>query len=353
MIRKIEQWFHHHYDFIGGKAISAFRILFAFFLLFTGTRTFASIDEVPTTLYRPKKNLAKWFDLPDIEFFIALDYLLLIALVFLLFGFKTKWSSVVIGIVLIVGQSFDFSFGKISHGLLFVTFIPLVMAFSNWGRYYSVDEKLGERRSVRKWPLTLMSFIVGFGMMTAGLQKLRGGWLNPDFQAIKFQIFKSHLNLREGILTDLFLSIKSVFFWELMDYLIIIFEIGFLIAIANYKWFRGWVIAALCFHVGVFFILDITFSKNVIAYFLFLDWVVIMSVLRFENFLDRINVIFNWQGLIVGLVVFLAMKIFLGTPYFAHHLGIGRTINSLLMFFVAFFVVGVSWLFYFKRKSTT
>ncbi|MEQ9231036.1 MAG: hypothetical protein RIF46_10170, partial [Cyclobacteriaceae bacterium] len=168
-----------------------------------------------------------------------------------------------------------------------------------------------------------------------------GGWLNIEFQAIRFHLYKSYLNLREGPLTQLFVDIQSFAFWEVMDYVIVIFELGFLAAVINYKLFRGWIVAALFFHVGVFLIFDITFSKNVIAYFLFLDWVVIMYVLKVEKALNFMDRLFTFTGLVTGLALFLGMKIFLGNPFISLHLGLNRLTSSLFMFLIAFIVIGV------------
>ena len=336
--KKFNTWLYDEYNLADGKMLGAYRIFFSAYLLFFGVTGFNGISNYPRQLYKPESSLAIWFDLPSSSFFLLLDYSILILIVFLLFGFKTRWTSILLSFSLIVGQSFLFSFGKIDHGFLLISFLPGVMSFSNWGSHFSVDSK----REVKKnytWPMSLMSLILGFAMFTAGLQKLLGGWLHPKFQAIRFHIFKSFINMREGVMTEFLLNIKSSMFWESLDITIVLFELGFLVAVVNKKWFSGWIVFAIFFHIGVILTMDITFSQNVIVYFLFLNWTFILKGLRFQGLFEGIQRIFSIYAMSAFVASFLAIKYFYGIVGLAQMLPLDKVTKNFVLFGLAGFVI--------------
>jgi len=349
LLKKFNSWLFDEYDFVDGKMLGAFRIFFSTCLLFFGVIGFKKIANYPIQLYKPEKSLAIWFDLPPSGFFLFLDYFILVLILFLLFGFKTKWVSISLGLSLIIGQTFLFSFGKIDHGLLLTSFLPIVMAFSNWGAHFSIDSIKGEKK-VHTWPISLMSLVLGFGMFTAGLQKLIGGWLNPKFPAIRSHIFRSFVNQREGIMTNFMLSIRSNFFWESLDIMIVLFELGFLIAVLNRKWFRMWMAFAVLFHAGVILTMNIPFFQNVVVYFLFLNWVFIMKGLRFQRLLKAIQPIFSLYGMSAFVAIFLTIKYFFGEAYLIPVIHLGNLISGFILFGLAGFVI-IGGYIYNRKKS--
>lgn len=348
LLKKINNWLYLEYDSVDGRILGAFRIFFSACLLIFGLTGFKKIAHYPIQLYKPEKSLAIWFELPPPNFFLFLDYMILVLILFLLFGFKTKWVSILLSFSLIIGQTFLFSFGKINHGLLLTSFLPMVMSFSNWGAHFSIDSIRGEKK-IHTWPISLMSLILGFGMFTAGLQKLIGGWLNPKFPAIRSHTFRSFINLREGVMTDFMLNIRSKVFWESLDIMIVLFELGFLLAIFSRKWFSRWVVFAILFHVGVLLTMNITFSQNVIVYFLFLNWVFIMKGLRFQRLLEGIQPIFSVYVMVVFVALFLSIKYFYGSVYLASMLHLGKVTISFILFSLAGFVIIGSYI-YDRRK---
>ena len=331
LLKTLDNWLYLAYGFVEGKILGAYRIFFCLYLLAFGVVDFEKIGNYSPHLYKPKSSLAIWFELPSSEFFIFLDYFILLLIVLVLFGFKTRWMSILLGSSLIVGQSFLFSFGKIDHGFLLVSFLPIVMSFSNWGSCFSIDSKK-EAGKIKTWPISLMSLILGFAMFTAGLQKLFGGWLNPEFQAIRSHIFRSFINLREGVLTEFMLGIKSKILWESMDILIVGFELGFLLVVFNRKWFRKWIALAILFHIGVILSMDITFSQNVIVYLLFLDWIFIMDNLRFERILKILQPFFSVYVMIAVGALLLAAKYFYDFMSLRQILHLSKMTSSFILF---------------------
>jgi hypothetical protein len=53
--------------------------------------------------------------------------------------------SIATGLLILTGNGFAYSMGKINHDLLLAA-IPLVMAFSNWGSAWSLDAVTGKTR---------------------------------------------------------------------------------------------------------------------------------------------------------------------------------------------------------------
>lgn len=348
LVEKFNTWLYSEYDFVDGRTLGAFRIFFSACMLLFGVIRFMRIVNYSAQLYKPQSSLAIWFDLPTPHFFLFLDYLILVLVLFLLFGFKTRWTSIFLSISLLIGQTFLFSFGKIDHGYLLISFLPMVMSFSNWGSCFSVDSKRGEK-TTHTWPISLMSLILGFGMFTAGLQKLIGGWLNPKFPAIRSHVFSSYINEREGIMTTLFLDIKSSVFWESLDIMIVLFELGFLIVVLSRKWFNRWIAFAILFHVGVVLTMNIPFSQNVIIYFLFLNWTFILKGLRFQKFLEGIQPVFSIYVMAVFVGFFLAIKYFYGQVYLIPILHLSRLTSSFILFGLAGFVIIGS--FFYERRN--
>ena len=294
-----DRWLFEEYAFLDGKALATFRIGYSFTLLLTGTVSFSKINTYAAELYRPRKSLARWFDLPEPWFFEALDLISVVLLVCVFFGFKTRWTSLAFGVLMLIGCSFLYSFGKIDHGDLLVILTPVFLAFSGWGNNYSIDARTSSNRTVTSWPVSGLSLVIGFAMFTAGFQKLMGGWLDPSFHAIKYHSYKVYLNDWEGLLTKPFLSLMNDFTWEALDYFIILFELGFLVAVFHRKAFHWWIKLAILFHVMVFLTMDVVFYRNVIIYLLFVDWTYITRLIGLEKVIERASQYFSIYALLI------------------------------------------------------
>lgn len=154
------------------------------------------------------------------------------------------------------------------------------MAFGGWGAAYSVDayrekEKV-YAKDVESWPLTLLALFIGFMMFTAGFAKLLGGWLNPDTQATMGHLFNQYFGKgRQDLLAGYILNIESTVFWEVLDYVTIIFEMGFLAAIFHPRTTKLFVSFAVMFHFSIMMMMNIPFLHNFPAYAAFLNWTTI------------------------------------------------------------------------------
>ena len=276
-------------------AMSLFRIVYSSFIIFiVGVPQFRWISDYPNYFYEPPKlSLAALFSgFPSFTFLLVIDILLVGLFVLLLFGFYTRVVSISIFLLLIIGHSFYYSFGKINHDTLLMTYVPLAMAFSNWGRHFSLDhQRLGSTRNSneRHWPILLLAILLGFGMFSAGVSKLVGGWLDPTVQTVKNFVITLHYydNFPERFIQPYLIGYDNWLFWEAMDFTAVIFEIGFLLAVIKQKLFRIFIIIAITFHTINVLIFSISFVNNLALYLLFIDWDKILAkfvTLRLNRF---------------------------------------------------------------------
>ena len=311
VLKSLDYWLFHAFDDVPKKGLSAFRVIFCSYLLIVGIKRFASeIASQNQLLYAPKRSLAAFFDLPSNYFFVGLDYLFITLIILVLVGFKTRWTSLLLGLCFLVGNSFIYSFGKISHGWLLITLLPFVFSFSNWGAYYSIDSKMSQGNENTKeehWPLAIFAGLICIAMFSAGLEKLYHGWLFFDTEKTRYVFFRGWLYERPGLLTEWVLTIKSGFFWAVADYSVVIFELGFLYAIWNANKFRLWIIFAVIFHLSIYLFMGFSFTFNLICYFVFINWNFVLYQLKLNKILDGVySRIKYWHvGILVMIGVFL------------------------------------------------
>ena len=273
---KFENWIFNSYS-PTGEGLGLYRIfaalLFLIFLL-PDFGFYSTLNAMPDDLFTPPPGPMMLFDSFPPEIFLqSVHVLLVISWIGVLVGFKTKWSSIAAGISMLVLQGFMFSLGKINHELL-LSVTPIVMAFSNWGTKFSVDERLNkDAAEVQGWPLVLLALFIGFMMFTAGFPKILGGWLDPSTQATRGHLFNQFfLRERQELLAEFAVRFDVAFVWEFLDWATIIFEVGFLVAVWKAGWTRLFVCFAAIFHFSTMMTLNIAFLPNFLAYAAFVKW---------------------------------------------------------------------------------
>ncbi len=224
LTHRIDAWITDEYRFPTG-ALSVFRVLYAgYILLVVGAPQFRWISLQPSFFFDPPLySVASFTDhLPGYYFFLTLDLLVVGLLTLLLFGFRTRLVSLLLGIIMIIGFSFYHSFGKINHDTLLMVITPLLMAFSGWGSYYSLDQSSNPSTSSETyWPVVALALILGFAMFSAGFPKLiedgsfLNGWLSLSTQAVKgYAIMYQHDDLAGNYLAPLALLYGNNIAWE-------------------------------------------------------------------------------------------------------------------------------------------
>ncbi len=290
MIRRLRTYYDrllfHEYR-LSYEALGLYRILFAgVYLLFIGVPTFSWLREVPEFFYAPQVfNIARFYAqyIPPFGVLVALDIIILLALLFVLFGFRTTTASLVLTLTLLIGYSMKFSTGKIGHGIMLVV-VPGIMAFSGWGNAWSLNRKL------RKSPLPLtaqsngyvpflMALVLGFAMFTAGVSKWQGGWALPDHYGSFYHFnFRYHFwDGKQQFLAPFLAQGLALAGWKLLDYATLSFELLFLPAVLSKRWFQFFCLVAIVFHVATLLIFNIPYINNLLAYLLFIRWASVVS----------------------------------------------------------------------------
>jgi hypothetical protein len=255
--------------------LATYRILYCLAIIgITGLRNTSWIAEIPNFMFLHAYSIAIFFDeVPAAGWLIALDLLTWSALISLLFGYRTKWVSRALTVLLIIQGSFFYAFGKVDHDILYAL-VPFVMSWSSWGEAYSVDSRrmnsAASYQEVRSWPVAFVAFILSFGIFTSGVQKLLGGWLSLNSNAVRGHLARNFfVKRRTDFLAEVGMHLDSTFLWELTDWMTVVFELLFLVAFCRLKWCRWFVVAAVIFHFMNFFLLNIVYETNFLVYLLF------------------------------------------------------------------------------------
>ncbi len=287
------------------KYLGLYRILFCLFtFVFYGIPDYSWIIDSPDYLFNPPHiSITGLLDgFPHPYFFIFANILIFLLYIILFFGWKTKYTSLALFFTLLICQSFSFSFGKIDHNIVWLI-IPLIMAFSGWGNTYSVDAVLKNKDTVNSWAISLMALVLGFAMFTASVPKIYSGWLSLDSQAALSHVVYNYLLWdRKALLFNEVIAIDNKAFWEIADYLTVIFEFGFLVAFLKPQVFKIFVGAAVIFHISVFLTLDIIFLTNLLTYLLFINWTILDPLLK-SRLVSRITrKVFRPYNLVISIL---------------------------------------------------
>jgi uncharacterized membrane protein YphA (DoxX/SURF4 family) len=257
------------------RSLSLYRLSYALFFILFGIPNYSWIGDSPDLFFNPPAiSLATFFSgFPPVWLFYLLSILICVLFVLLFFGAYTKWASILLPIFIITGNSFSYSFGKIDHDLI-IWIVPICLAYAGWGNAYSIDHYYRKNKvKNRSWCISLLAFFLAFAFFTAGFQKLMGGWLDPSTHATKAYVLQAvEVIERKPLLGSFSLEVIPAAMWEVLDYLTVFFELGFLIAVLKERIFKKFVVAAIFFHLAIFLTMGITTSWLYIVYLLFLDW---------------------------------------------------------------------------------
>lgn len=259
------------------------RILFASYLLLVRVPEALWIRNAPAELLDPPPGLtvlgAFWATHPAI---LALNGLLVLFAALLLVGRWTRIASLGTALTILAIDSAGYAFGKIDHDILLVL-APLTLAFSGWGEALSLDaQRRGEAPSpasteasseANAWTTALLALLLGWAMFSSGARKALNEWLDPDLWCTYGHLVRNYLVTgRETWAGALALGFQEAWFWKLVDWGTLGFELGFLFAVLHRGAFRVFLAIAALFHLGVHLLFDITFAGNVIVYAVFVPW---------------------------------------------------------------------------------
>lgn len=285
----LKQWSDHliFRDYaVPPAGLGLYRICYAAFFLIFGIPNFSWIAQNPDAFYAPPfLSLGIFFDgFPSYIVLQSVSLAICILFVMLLFGVFTRTASFLLPALIIFGETFAYSFGKIDHDLM-IWLIPWLLGLAGWGNSYSIDclRKNG-KNTTEAWPIAMAALLLGFAFFTAGTAKIMGGWLDWSTQASRFYVMQSELVFnRTTLLGSFSLQLLPDVVWEFADYATVFFEAGFLVAVINKKVFQRFIFAALFFHLFIFLTMGITTSWLYIVYLLFINWPPLLQQLNLKK----------------------------------------------------------------------
>jgi hypothetical protein len=311
------------------RSLAIARILIAAYLVLWRLPDVRWARSLPDAFYRPPPGPMRLIDgVPSSGALTALSVVLAVTTVALLFGYHTRLASCLTGLLLFTVDGFTYSFGHIHHSGIYLAAVLVIMAASNWGDAYSVDSVRHPHRSERRaeaWPVALAALVLGFLMLTAVLPKMASGWLDPSTLAVRSHVVHYHFVAPDdGLLGTLPLESTSALVWKPLDYLTVLFELGFAIAIVSPRRLRLFCAAAVVFHFAIFLAFGIDFTGNVVAYAIFFPWSTAVDRLRtpralhtatgdLRSALSRARVLVGPAVLVGGAALFL-LRDRIGTP---------------------------------------
>ena len=277
----INWWYDQDYD-IDARYLSLFRIFFCLYAIFiVGLPNYLWISTnhaIP--FFPPELSLGFLIrDLPPSFFFTIITVLIHLLFGFLLFGLLTRPVSISISILMLIGNTFKYSFGKIDHDIFFVL-LPLLLCNSGWGNYFSLDKIRNSKTTKQRFfSVRYIALLLGYAMFIAGVSKYLGGWLNLDSQAVYYHVFRYQTFTDTPPLASSFVIKYLNNNWsEIFDYLIVFFETGFLLAVSKPSIFRIFILLTLIFHFINSITLGIGFIGNIPLYILFIKWQKIVNL---------------------------------------------------------------------------
>jgi len=236
----------------------------------------AMLDSVPS----PMALLIDGF--PSATTMWLLNGLLTVCLLMLLVGLYTPVVSVLSTVGIITLESINMTTGKIDHSILW-DIMPMMFAFSGWGRCWSTDALRSGRerlpspdllKETDHWCLTLWAVIIAAAISTAGLIKIRGHWLDIEQSStLGFLMYSDLILHRSTPISEWLIVTIPAWLWEVSDYLTVLLELGGLLLVFKQRYFVAWLFILTMFHLGVGVMIDIWFVPNILAYAIFVAWV--------------------------------------------------------------------------------
>lgn len=256
------------------RSLAVSRVLYcAYLLLFVDLSQFAFVAELPAALWRPPPGLMMlWPRPPSAAFTLGLIAAIEVLAVLVAVGWRTRGTSWALSGAVFVLAGLTTCSGKIDHNI-FLWLTPLFVG-GQWGRAWSLDAAEGRTDpTVDPLASAALAVLIGFCMLSAGLPKLFGGWLNPDHQATRAHFLRNtYLFERSGGLAPQIAQLSSKVFWELGDWVTVIWELGFLATVRWPRLFRWMLVSAIGFHTAVLLAFNIGFSANLVAYAVLAPW---------------------------------------------------------------------------------
>jgi len=250
------------------RAFAVLRIAFAIYVLIW-PRDIGWIAEMARVAYAPPPGpFALLAGPPPSAVTTSLEVIRFGVALLVLVGWRTKLSSAVLSVVLVICSGLAYSYGKVDHLILF-DLAPIFLGLGGWGCAYSIDSWRRKAGETCGYVIFLYGTFVAFAMFTAAAAKAATGWLNPARQATRAFVAEAAVSPRSGPLTEWFLHLDYSLIWKLLDYVTLFAEGWLVLAVFFPTLFRCGLLLMGVFHVGVWLLLGIDFHPYIFVYAVF------------------------------------------------------------------------------------
>lgn len=276
MADRVDAWIHG--GSITRTSLAGYRLVYALILLVL-LPDFSWVAAFPDSMYNPPPgpmHLLSGF--PPEWFLNGLEITLAVCLVAIALGWLTRTASFLSVAVSMTGYGVCYSLGKIDHDILLVL-VPAPLALAGWGDRLSLDA-LRRRAHGRpeppdradQWPLRLFALMIGLAFISATIDKVRGGWLDPRTQAVQAAEIMQYFTHGNDLIVPAFRMVRNPVVWEIVDVATVVLEAGMVLAVLTWATTRVWFAVATTFHLGVWLTMNIPFYMNVVAYGFVVPW---------------------------------------------------------------------------------
>ena len=270
----LTRWIFEEYR-ISEQSLAMSRVHVAFALLVMVYPRYVWVAGFPSSFFAPTPGLGMFFTGLPPRWLLWLILTAAITLTLaLLVGWHARLAGLALAAVLLVGNTFEYSLGKINHDDLLLVVVLLTMSFSGWERRYSADARRGARLApAAAWPLAMLALLAGFAMFSAGLPKAMAGWLDPATQSAQAHLLRNyHVLERPTWLGRLALDHVPAVGWEALDWTTVGLEMSFLPAALSRRAMLTVCGIAVFLHAAIYLTMDIPFYANIVTYAMFVDW---------------------------------------------------------------------------------
>lgn len=299
--------------------LGLYRIIFALFALWSvsgNSGNFSKMAELPQSSWHPVFSVI-WLQSPPPAWIMKACLLLVIfSLVWLLFGYKTRWATLIYMVSAVFLASINFSFGKIDHSDTFLfCYIPFMMLIYDWGQTYSVDRLLRLQRGEtvpsptedswqHGWTIkaTIFLFAILFG--TAGyIKAILGDWLSEP-KILPYWLYEEGNASQNNPFYFTFLVTPLLY--NGARFSVLCFESFFPLSLLHRKLRTFFVAGAIFFHTGTGIFMGIYFVPMYIAYAIFIDWQWLLGWALPKGSPRLLNIsATQWFGIVMGTATFI------------------------------------------------
>lgn len=305
----LTRWIFEEYR-ISEESLGVSRVLAAVALLVMMYPRYTWLAGFPSSFFVPTPGLGMFFTgLPPWWLLWLILTAAITLTLALLVGWHTRAAGLALAAVSLVGNTFEYSLGKINHDDLLLVVVLITMSFSGWERRYSVDARRGARRPpAAGWPLAMLALLVGFAMFSAGLPKAMAGWLDPTTQSAQAHLLRNyHILERSTWLGRLALDHVPAVGWEVLDWTTVVLEMSFLPAALSRRAMLTVCGIAVFLHAAIYLTMDIAFWGNVVTYAMFVDWSRVVARWRLlaalPGWLEVLSRAKGWAILVAGVAL--------------------------------------------------